>query len=79
MLLSPPQSERPQVTTEPSSFNAAKAAVVEKIWLTPELSSVATGLLLAASRNPQVTTEPSSFNAAKAFSAEKTWLTPELS
>ena len=33
--LSPPLSERPQVTTEPSSFIAAKAEPVLTIELTP--------------------------------------------
>ena len=36
--LFPPLSMLPQVTTEPFSFNAAKAPPVEKIFATPELS-----------------------------------------
>ena len=53
--------------TEPSSFTAAKARVVEKIWLTPEAREEETAdesppLL----EDPQVMTEPSSFTAAKA-------------
>ena len=63
---------------EPSAFNAAKAWVVEKIWLTPELSWLAT-VLLSPPYHPQVTTEPSALSAAKAASVEKIWLTPEPS
>ena len=60
------------MTTEPSAFSAAKEVSVEKIWLTPELSWLATVLLLAPeSEAPQVTTEPLALRAAKAEPVEK--------
>ena len=66
--------------TEPSALSAAKALEVEKIWLTPERSWLATALLSPPPmESPQVTTEPSAFSAAKATLVEKIWLTPELS
>ena len=66
--------------TLPSLFNAAKANLLEKIWLTPVNPAGAAGnsayfdpshLLL-----PQLMTLPSLFNAAKAPSLENIWLTP---
>ena len=77
-VLSPPEKESPQVTTEPSLFKAAKALSVEKIWETPEARLLATArLLLPVSWNdPHVPTEPSLFKAAKAPSVEKILETP---
>ena len=43
--LSPPYSESPQVTIEPSSFKARNARSVEKILETPLDSSSATEIL----------------------------------
>ena len=64
--------------TEPSSLSAAKAHVVEKIWLTPEESEEATADESPPSlEDPQVITEPSFLSAAKASAVEKIWLTPE--
>ena len=63
--------------TDPSSFSAAKASLVEKIWLTPELREDSTADELPP-LPPQVTTDPSSFSAANALSLENIWLTPEL-
>ena len=65
------------MTTEPSDLSAAKAWSVEKIWLTPERSWLATEKLLPPElKLPQVTTEPSLFRAAKARPVEKIWVTP---
>ena len=69
------------MTTEPSALSAAKASREEKIWLTPDLSWLATALLSPPSPEypPQVTTEPSALSAAKAKRVEKIWLTPKRS
>ena len=68
------------MTTEPSALSAAKAERVEKTWVTPELSRLATALLSPpVAGSPQATTEPSSLSAAKAEPAEKISVTSELS
>ena len=61
--LSPPLSLFPQVTTVPSSFNAANALSVEKIVLI--LVNFLDINELFTIRLPQVITVPSVFNAAK--------------
>ena len=59
-------------------MTAAKAHLVEKIWLTPEDSEEETEDESPPELElPQVMTEPSSFRAAKAELVEKIWLTPE--
>ena len=65
-LLSPPVNPLPQEMTEPSSLSAAKALMVEKIWLTPLPSPAMPLLSPPFVGSPQVTTEPSSYSAAKA-------------
>ena len=66
--------------TEPSSLSAAKAYLVEKIWLTPEAREEETAdESPPKEESPQVMTEPSSLSAAKTYLVEKIWLTPEAS
>ena len=59
----PPVLKEPQVTTEPSSFSAANAPMLETICVTPLPSLAASGGVPV--NRPQVATEPSLFNAAK--------------
>ena len=64
---SPPREEKPQVTTDPSAFSAAKALPFEYTAVTPEVRLDATAVELPPVPGlPQVTTEPSDFSAAKA-------------
>ena len=66
-LLSPPVSESPHVTTEPSDFKAANAKPLGQMSMTPELKSELTELLPPPqAESPHVTTEPSDFKAANA-------------
>jgi len=71
----PPWSDEPQVTTEPSSFNATNALSVEKM-LTTFVSSPLLSWTADESppklAEPQVTTLLFSFNAANACWLENT-------
>ncbi|EXI75107.1 MAG: hypothetical protein AW07_01342 [Candidatus Accumulibacter sp. SK-11] len=68
-LLSPPCEGLPQVSSEPSARNAAKARSVENTCVTSTVPSScpATALLSPPKEGfPQVSSEPSARNAAKA-------------
>mmetsp|Transcript_93707 Transcript_93707/g.264490 ORF Transcript_93707/g.264490 Transcript_93707/m.264490 type:complete len:334 (-) Transcript_93707:1903-2904(-) len=76
-LLSPPQSSSPHVTTEPSSFRAAKALKVLATCTTLDRSNSCTALQSPpASGSPHVTTAPPSFSAANAVFVWYKSLTP---
>ena len=66
--LSPPEAARPQLTTDPSSRIAAKAAFVAWIFCTPFSWSGTAELSPPKHGFPQVTLDPSSKIAAKAES-----------
>ena len=77
---SPPKWSKPQVTTEPSFFNAAKADRVDAIDLTSEARFPPVGLEESPPdvKSPQVTTEPFDLRAANALAFEKIAVTPEV-
>jgi hypothetical protein len=75
----PPRVDVPQVTTEPSVFNAAKASPVEYRRATPDVREADTEELFPPSLlAPHVTTDPFDFSAAKAVSVANTLTTPDV-